>query len=90
MATNISLNGEAASREKPVNPRRFTGSASVFHKVSVVEPMVTLSPILTTFFPSICLPLTRTPDLDPVSQITQPSSRLMSTAWSREAVASGR
>ena len=91
VATIISLKGEAASREKPVKMRRRSrGWASVFHRVRVVAPMVTRSPMFTSFRSWIFLPLTYTPDLEPVSQINQPSSRRSSTAWSRLAVASGR
>ena len=91
VAASISRRGEAASREKPVkNRRRSKGFWSAFHMVSVVEPMVMVSPMLTNFRSSIFFPFTSTPDLEPVSQINQPSSRRRSTAWSRLAEGSGR
>ena len=91
VAVSISLMGDAASRENPVKARRRSkGRSSVFRRTNVVEPMVTLSPMFNSFRPSIFRPLTYTPDLEPVSQMNQPSSRRNSTAWSREAVASGR
>ena len=91
VAVSISLMGDAASRENPVKARRRSkGRSSVFRRTNVVEPMVTLSPMSNSFRPSIFRPLTYTPDLEPVSQMNQPSSRRSSTAWSREAVASGR
>ena len=49
-AVSISLMGEAASLEKPVNSlRRSAGFWSVFHRVRVVEPRVIRSPTFTSF-----------------------------------------
>ena len=47
--------------------RRSRGWASVFHRVRVVAPMVTRSPMFTSFRSWIFRPFTCTPDLEPVS-----------------------
>ena len=86
----MSLKGEAASFEKPVKKRRFfCGDSSVLRRISVVVPSLILSPISTSVGSSISRFRTRVPPWEPVSQTNQPSSRRISTAWSRETASSG-
>ena len=87
---SISLNGEAASLEKPVKMLRFfCGDSVALRRISVVEPIENLSPISTSVGSVISRPRTRVPRCEPVSQMNQPSSRRISTAWSRETELSG-
>ena len=87
---SISRNGEAASFEKPVKILRFFfGVSSALRRISVVPPIENLSPISISAGSVISRPRTRVPRCEPVSQTNQPSSRRISTAWSRETDSSG-
>ncbi len=87
------LNGEAACFPSRRKNRLLCKSVSVVWRNRSTElPIATVSPGYRgnlsegfSFFP-----LTKVPALELVSMMNQPSSRRMSTAWSRDMVGSGR